>query len=295
MAEQPGGQLAGVPAGQPAELHPADPADPVQLGQQRAQRVGTVQLVGPVGDHDQQPVQRLLVADQEGQQVPGGPVGPVRVLDDQQHRADLGQLFQQDEDLLEQPGPGLPGVLGRGRLTELGQQPGQLPGRAAGQQVGDTGRAQVPDQLAEHGGERGERQAVRAQLQAAAGQYPGAVAAGPGGELGQQPGFADASLPADQDGRRVTVARLGQRGGQRGQLGGPADQHGTRHAHYHQHASFPRRAGPAAEPAGHPSSAGEPKRIRFPSGSVCDPSRNPYSVGPTGRVWPPMPGRLHSV
>ena len=41
------------------------------------------------------------------------------------------------------------------------------------------------------------------------------------------------------------------------------------------------------------SSMGEPKRISFPSGSMCEPSRKWYAVGPTGWVWPPMPGLLH--
>ena len=131
-----GHQLAGVLAGEPGQIHPGDPVDPVQLGQQRAQRMGAVQLVGPVGHHDQHAVQRPLVADQEGQQVPGGPVGPVRVLDDQDHRAGFGQLLQQDEHLLEQPRPRLARVPAR-RLAELRQQPGQLPGAAAGQQLGD--------------------------------------------------------------------------------------------------------------------------------------------------------------
>ena len=43
---------------------------------------------------------------------------------------------------------------------------------AAGQQAGHPGRAEIAHELAEHGGEGGERQAVRAELQAAADQHP---------------------------------------------------------------------------------------------------------------------------
>ena len=39
---------------------------------------------------------------------------------------------------------------------------------------------------------------------------------------------------------------------------------------------------------------GEPKRIRFPSGSTWEPSRSWYGVSPGGRVVPGMPGRPHS-
>ena len=131
-----------------------------------------VQVVGPVGHHDQQAVQRLLVADQEGQQVPARPVGPVHVLDDQHHRTGVGQVLQQHEHLLEQPRPRFARVIRPGGLTELRQQPGQLPGRAAGQQPGHPGGAEVAHELAKHRGERGERQAVRAKLQAAADQHP---------------------------------------------------------------------------------------------------------------------------
>ena len=85
--------------------------------------MGAVQLVGPVGDHDEQAIQGLLVPDQEGQQIPGRAVGPVRVLDDHDDRACVSQLFEQDEYLLEQPGPGFTRVPGPGRLTELREQP----------------------------------------------------------------------------------------------------------------------------------------------------------------------------
>ena len=201
--------------------------------------MGTVQFVGAVDHHDKQAVQGLLIADQEGQEIPGRTVGPVGILDDHDHRAGVGQLFEQHEYLLEQPGPGLARVTARGRLAELRQQPGQFPGRAAGQQGGDAVGAEITDQLAQHGRERGERQAVHAELQAPSGQHACALAPGPLPELAYQAGLADPGLPADQDRGRVAAARLGQCGIQHGKLAGPADQDGTGYTHRHtsKHAS----------------------------------------------------------
>ena len=223
-ADDLGHQPAGVLAAEPAEVHPGDPFDPVELGQQRPQRMRAVQVVGPVGGHDQHAVQRPLIADQEGQQVPGGLVGPVHVLDDQDHRAGFGQVLQHLEHLLEQPGARLAGFVGTGRGAELGEQPGQFPAAAAGQQGGHPGRPEVAHELAEHGGEGSERQALGAEFQAAAGQHPRPRAAGTLGELPDQTGLPHPGLAADQHGRRPAPGRLGQRGLQRGQLQGTTDQ-----------------------------------------------------------------------
>ena len=169
-----------------------------------------------------------------------------------------------------------PGVLGRGRLTELGQQPGQLPGRAAGQQVGDPGRAQIPDQLTEHGGERGERQAVRRPA-------PGSRRPAPGRPRPRDRAANSASSrdlptpasPADQDGRRVTAARLGQRGAEHGSWPDrPTSTDST--------CSSPPACQLSGAAPGRPVTrppTGEPNRITFPSGSVCAPSRSRYSIG----------------
>jgi hypothetical protein len=101
----------------------------------------------------------------------------VHVLDDQYHGTGLSQTLQQDERLLEQPRPRFAGIVRAGGLAELRQQPGQLPGRAARQQLGHPGHAQIPDEIPEHRGERGECQAVGAKLQATPHQHPHARAA----------------------------------------------------------------------------------------------------------------------
>ena len=105
-------------------------------------------------------------------QVPGRPVGPVHVLDDQHHRTGFGQVLQQDENLLEQPRPRLARVIWSSGFAELRQQPGQLSGRASRQQLSHPGGAKSTHELAEHRGERSEGQAIGAELQAAAHQHP---------------------------------------------------------------------------------------------------------------------------
>ena len=93
------------------------------------------------------------------------------------HRAGFDQALQQQEHLLEQPRPRFASIGRYSGLAEFRQQPGQFPSRAAGQQLRHAGGAKVTHELAKHGGERGERQAVGTELQAAAHQHPRARAA----------------------------------------------------------------------------------------------------------------------
>jgi hypothetical protein len=222
-AQQAGGELARLAARQPGQLQPRHPAEPLEFREHRPQRVAPVQLVGAKGDQDQHAVQDLLVADQEGQQVARGPVGPVRVLDHEDEGPALGQAPQQDQHLLEHPGPRLTRVGLGGRLPELGQQPGQVLGAPAGQQARDAAGAQVADELPQHPGERRERQAFRAQLQAVAGQGPGRVS--PGGELADQPRLAYPGLTADEHRRRLAADDPLEGGRERGQFRHPPHQH----------------------------------------------------------------------
>ena len=146
-AEDADDQLTGVVSGQPGQFDPLHPGDPVQRGQQRAQRMSAVQFVGAERDHDEQPAEGPLVADQERQQIPARPVGPVRVLDHQDHRRMPGQVLKRAEHLLEQPRPGLGGIAAGVRLAELGQQPGQPPRGPAGQHRGHRVRAHLVYQV----------------------------------------------------------------------------------------------------------------------------------------------------
>ena len=136
-------------------------------------------------------------------------------------------MLERAEHLLEQPRPGLGRIAGGIRLAELGQQPGQPPRGPAGQHRGHRVRAHLVYQVAQHGGERGERQPVGAQFQAAAGQHPGAGRGRGAAEIADQPGLADARFPAQQHGRRTAPAHADESGIQGGHLLVPPDQDGT--------------------------------------------------------------------
>ena len=87
--------------GEREELDALDSPAALELGDERQQRVAAVELVGAVGEqqHDRAVAQ---VADQEAEQVTGRPIGPVKVLDDEQQRAPLGYPGQDPEQELEQ-------------------------------------------------------------------------------------------------------------------------------------------------------------------------------------------------
>ena len=106
------------------------------LGQERAQRMAPVQLVGPVGGHERDPL-APRGADQEGEEVACRAVGPVQVLDHQQQRLAVArQAAQQGQQQLEQPalGQGAGGRRAVG-LAELGQQRREPGRRRAGDRL----------------------------------------------------------------------------------------------------------------------------------------------------------------
>jgi hypothetical protein len=88
--------------------------------------VAAVQLVGAVGPDQQQPAV-AQVADQEGQQVTGGPVGPVQVLDNQQGPVLAAEALQQPQQQLEQPPLVRPVPRGCGQPVELEPAVGYAP------------------------------------------------------------------------------------------------------------------------------------------------------------------------
>ncbi len=117
-------------AAQPGQFEPLGPAAALQLAKERPQRMAAAQLIRAVGQ--QQRHASAQVADQEAQQVAGGLVGPVQVLDHQQQRAALSEAVQYPEQQLEQPAGHQPSGAGRGlnpspsRVAELGHEARQL-------------------------------------------------------------------------------------------------------------------------------------------------------------------------
>ena len=86
---------------QPAQLQ-ALAAGAAELGQEGAEP-RALRLVAAVSDHQHDPL-AAQVAGQEGQQVPGRPVGPVHVLDHQDQGGLVGEGTEQADEELEQPG-----------------------------------------------------------------------------------------------------------------------------------------------------------------------------------------------
>ncbi len=112
---------------------------PEQLRDHRTQRVTAVQVIGPVAAEHGHPL-AVQHPGQERDQVPGGPVGPVQVLEHEQHRARLRQLAEQAEHRAEQLLAGQLAAVAAGRdaWPVVGQQAAEH--RPVRDQLGHPGR-----------------------------------------------------------------------------------------------------------------------------------------------------------
>ena len=209
------GELIGqLDAGKARELDAAGGRVPLELGQQRPQRVAAVHLVRAVGADREHPL-GAHGPRHEGEEGARGAVGPVDVLEQQQHRLLAAEALQQREQRLEEPAlrraRALVGARRRTARAELGQQRGQLGPRELADllQYG----VPVPRQRPQGGDERRVGQLALAQLYAFAAQRPGAPVLRARRELGDEPGLAHARLPRDEGDRRVPLG-----GGREGRL-----------------------------------------------------------------------------
>ena len=156
---------------EPGQVDPFDPRLAFGLGQPAGQRMTAVQLVAAEGRDDEQ----ALVppgAGEEGQQVAGRAVGPVRVLDDEQDRVGVAETAEEPQDALEDPDLEPVGLAGRdrarvGHARELGNEPRQL-GQAGPGGRRDPLRLDPARQRAECLDDRAERQSVVADRHRAA-------------------------------------------------------------------------------------------------------------------------------
>ncbi len=225
--EDAGDLAADLGAAEAAEFDPADRAQPVEFGEEGAQGVAAVDVVGAIGGQDDEAA-GAQGAEEVGEEVAGRGVGPVQVLQGDDDGAAGGDALQEAGGEFEEAGHALlVGTVrpaGRRRLAQLGQQPGQflLLARCGGGQL----FGQFAAQGAQRGGERGERQTVGADLDAAAEHDDGALTGG-GGELLDEAGLADPGLTADHQRLRVACGGLREGGVQCLQLGCATDEHGT--------------------------------------------------------------------
>lgn len=227
--------LGAVEAGQ---FDATDRAEAVEFGEEGAQRVAAVDVVGAIGGEDDETA-GAQGAQQVGEEVAGGGVGPMQVLQGEDDRAVGGEAFQEAGGEFEEAGRALLVVPYAGSLAQLGEQPGQflfLSGGRGGQFVGQSAA-----QGAQRGGEGREGQSVGADLDAAAERDDRARAHGLGGELLDQAGLAHPGLTAEQQRLRAaapvspasrrprgTPTRCaGQRLAQHLQFVGSTDEHRT--------------------------------------------------------------------
>ncbi len=220
-ADQPGD--VGVRQG--TQLEALHGGQPHQLGEQGTERMPAVQVVRPVrGEHREtvargpagRPVQHAP-AEQEPQQVPGGLVGPVQVLQDQQQRRDVRQLGEQRGHALEeaQPRP----VRRPPVVRAAAEQP--VGHRVGGQHGGEP---LVGGQRAEDLGERQIGQTDVAQVHAVPGEHGGPGRRGPAGDLVQGPGLAHPGVPGDEHRASLTGTGALQDAGEAGEFVLAADE-----------------------------------------------------------------------
>ena len=176
-----GDEVAGGGVVEWLEVQPGDLREAAELGQDRPQRMRPAQLVGAVGDERGHRL-RLEEPREVRDQVERRAVGPVQVLDDQDHRTLLGELGHQRGDLLEQKGLA-PRVVGRS-VGVAGQEPDQLRAEAPPRLVG----AELAGEVAQQPDQGCERQDRLGQLQAVALDDDGGRVGleGAGDVLGQQ-------------------------------------------------------------------------------------------------------------
>ena len=201
--EDAGQQVGDAGTVEAGEVQPQDASATVQSGQERPQGMLPVQLVGAVGEHEQQSGPQ--VADEEREQVQGRAVRPVQVLHHQHGAGPLAEALQQAEERLEQPGLRHRAHRDLGRLLalpELRQQAHQQ--RPPGShQLGERRRAELPAETAERLHHRRVRQRCLAELDATADQHRPAPLADPIGEPADQPGLPHTGFTTQAHRRRL--------------------------------------------------------------------------------------------
>ena len=211
----------------------------LRLGQERAQRMAAMQLVAAIGAYEQQ---ALVVqpTEQRRHELERGAVGPVQVLDGEQHGRLGGQPVEQGAQEPEQAGLGMrlagAHVL-RARASQrcraqLGREPRQLVACPSEQLVEDR-RIELAGEPPQRGGQRRVGQLARAEGHAVATQHARPALDGPALELAQQSRLADAGLAGhERGGRRAALGPLECRLEPR-ELRGAADELGARDARGH--------------------------------------------------------------
>jgi hypothetical protein len=209
------------------------------LGQERPQRMAAVQLVAAIRAHDEQALV-AQAAQQRGQELERRAVGPLQVVDHEDHRPVGGELVEQAAKQAEQAGLGqrLAGCgqavrAGRQRVgAQLGQQTREL-GAVGAHEVVERLRPQLAHQAAQRAGDRRVRQLAGAEGHAVAAQHVRPRRGRQALQLAQQTRLADARLARYEHGCRIAGRRALEGAAERRQLVGAADELPARDAPCH--------------------------------------------------------------
>ena len=309
LAEDRGDHPGGVVPAEPLEVDPLEPAGPAELGEPRQERMPAVQLVGPIGETDDDAIGGEA-RDQVGQREPGRRVRPVEVLDDEEDRAGRGQVLEDpeqgveevrlgahavDRDVVGRPAQGA-GLRGGGRRRRQDRADRRDEGRQGAQGARSERREQLPvvraDPLPDRRRDRRVRQADAADRHAAATQDAEPALRGQPGDLTRQPRLADARLAREEEVGRIVGDAVEDVLGQP-DLVGPADEDGTDASP--RHSADDRRGGRSSAMDGcHP----RPGVSRGPAGRgdgrAGSASRGDGAPGRPGSVGPSA-GRLRAT
>ncbi len=190
-----GGDAVGL---ETRQLHPLNSPLLVPARGDPSERMSAMQLIGPYGEHEQQPAAGGP-GDQQREEVEGRPVGPLHVLE-REHQRRAGR--QPDDDAEHQLEQSCRVAIirrdCRRPLVELGNEPPDL-GAGRAQRRVEVAGGQLGGQTAHHLDDRREGDAAAVELDAAADQDPGAGLARLADQLVHQPRLAYPRLAADDD------------------------------------------------------------------------------------------------
>ncbi len=201
-----------------SEVNRGDAGQPLEFGHHGPERVPPVQVVGPVraDQGDPFPVQHPA---EERDQVPGGGIRPVQVLEYEHHRGRGRELGEQAEHGAEHllSGQARAVLVGALPIAAFREQPAQRGSRA--ERVTDPGGLRgAPERISQ----RQVGDAV-AQLGALAAQHGEAASGGEPGHLADQAGLADPRIAADQRGHRAAGLGVVEQREQAAELAVPPD------------------------------------------------------------------------
>jgi hypothetical protein len=193
---------------QGTDLEAVEGRQPGPLGQGRPQGVPAVDVVAAVG-HDERDGRLELAGEEVAEQLAGGLVGPVGVLDDDEQGLLPAGLLEQGVDAREEVGAARPVVAAGCPLGGIGAVGGSLgdPHPLAGQQP-DDGRVRLGDGVDDGRelvleppqdlGERQVREGAVAEVEAVPDDDEASGGDGTVAQRQEQPGLADSGVPSDE-------------------------------------------------------------------------------------------------